>query len=107
MGRFDALCASTVRKLQERYPHIRCVLVIPYRTSGLKYASLSYDEILFPEYKSRNYKSLILERNRYMVDNASYAICYVNHNWGGAAKTFSYTQRKKLQIINLAQSKKA
>ena len=37
-----------------------------------------------------------------MVDNASYAICYVNHGWGGAAKTYERAKKKGLNIINIA-----
>ena len=36
-----------------------------------------------------------------MVDNSGYAICFVTHSWGGAAKTYERANKKKLQIINL------
>ena len=36
-----------------------------------------------------------------MADNSRYLICYVEHNWGGAAKTVEYAKRKGLKIVNL------
>lgn len=38
-----------------------------------------------------------------MMDNSGYAICFVTHSWGGAAKTFERAKRKKLRIINLGE----
>ena len=101
MGGFDWLCARRVRQLKTEHPHIQCLLVIPYRTAELKEFAPYYDEIIYPDYKSTHAKGLILERNRYMIDCAGYAVCYVIHSWGGAAKSFQYAQKQGLAMTNL------
>ena len=61
-----------------------------------------FDSIIYPDgFEKYNFKSAIPARNRYMVDNSGYAICFVTHSWGGAAKTYERAKKKKLQIINL------
>ncbi len=61
-----------------------------------------FDEIIFPDgFEKFFFKAAIIERNRYMVDNAHVAICYIDHNYGGAYKTYEYAVKKNLKIINL------
>lgn len=36
-----------------------------------------------------------------MVDHAAYALCYVTHRWGGAAKTYEKAVKQGLKMINL------
>jgi len=104
MGEFDRLCAGTIDKLRTKYSHIRCVLVIPYLTSNLTRQGQLYDCIEFPEYKSRDYRARIAERNRHMVDKSAYAICYVTHAWGGAAKTLKYAKKRSLRIAYIHEN---
>jgi len=101
MGKFDFLCAGIVRKLKEKHPQIKCILVIPYVTNRIKCEKLYFDEVLYPEYKNRHFKAKIIERNRYMVDVSNFAVCYVAHPWGGAAETFRYAKKQELNIINI------
>ena len=67
-----------------------------------------FDEIINPNTSNSvsytGYKTAIPKRNRYMVDNASTAICYVNHISGGAYKTYQLAEKKKLYIINIKNS---
>lgn len=100
MGAFDSKCAFLVRKLQGRYPHVRSCLVLPYLT--FSYVREDYDETMYPEGLERyHFKAAIFARNRYMVSHSRIAICYVNHSWGGAAKTYAYVKKQGLHIINL------
>ena len=82
-------------------PHIKNYLVIPYLSFNVHDKEL-FDSIIYPDgFEKYNFKSAIPARNRYMVDNSGYAICYVTHSWGGAAKTYERAKKRKLQIINL------
>ena len=98
---FDWLCAKIVYDLKNDYPHIKNYLVIPYLTfkiSERKY----FDMIIYPEgFEKYHLKAAIPARNRYLIDNSAYAICYIAHSWGGAAKTYDRAVRKGLTIINL------
>lgn len=45
-----------------------------------------YDTILYPEgFETHHFKEAIPARNRYRVDHAAYALCFVEHSRGGAA----------------------
>ena len=103
MGGFDWMCARVVSDLKKSYPQIRNYLVIPYLTFNI--AELKYfDDIIYPEgFEKYHFKAAIPARNRYLVDNAAYALCYVTHGWGGAAQTLERAQKKGLTIINLGE----
>lgn len=79
-------------------------MVIPYLSFHIFDEDI-FDSIIYPEgFERYHFKAAIPARNRYMVDNAAFALCYVNHTWGGAAKTFERAKKKGLIIINLAES---
>lgn len=100
-GGFDRMCASCVYRLKQQYPHIINCLVIPYLTFNIFDKDI-FDEIVYPEgFERYHFKAAIPARNKYMVDNATFAICYVNHGWGGAAQTYGKAIKKKLNVINL------
>lgn len=101
-GRFDRAAAVEVYKLKKNYPLIKNILVVPYPDFNVFDKGL-FDEIIYPEnFERYTYKSAIPARNKYMVINSNIAICYVNHGWGNAAKTYGMAKRKGLQIINIA-----
>ena len=84
MGEFDWMCARVV------FDNI----------AEPKY----FDDIIYPEgFEKYHFKAAIPARNRYLVDNAAYALCYVTHGWGGAAQTLKRAQKKGLTIINLGE----
>ena len=107
-GAFDYISAAAVRELKEKCPNISLVLIIPYLTKGInEYREQyykNYDEIVITEIPEKTPKKYcILKANEYMVDNSDYLICFVNHSWGGSAKTLEYAERKKhIIIFNLA-----
>ena len=103
MGSFDWMCTRIVFELKKTYPHIHNYLIIPYLTFTIleeKY----FDSIIYPEgFEKYHFKSAIPARNKYLVDNSAYAICYVTHGWGGAAQTFEKAVKKGLTVINLGE----
>ena len=101
MGGFDWKCAYIVKTLKKEYPQIRSELIIPYLTFNPR-STDDFDEIVYPDgFEKYHFKSAIPARNKYMVDNSQYAICYVSHDWGGAFQTYSRAKKKGLTIINL------
>lgn len=100
-GGFDRLCAGCVFRLKKDFPQIRNLLVIPYLTFNI-FDKEIFDEIIYPEgFEKYHFKSAILARNKYMVNCSNYAICYVNHDWGGAARTYDYAIKRKLNITHI------
>lgn len=106
-GYFDKICAVSVHRLKKRYPHIKSILVIPYRDFSVFNDSL-FDEIVYPfedhTFSYYTYKGNIPKRNRILVDWSSMAICYVYRD-GGAMKTLNYAKKKGLNIIDLLEHK--
>lgn len=108
---FDALAATMVLKLKEDYPHIRLVMVLPCppEQQSLKWndeQKKQYYEILgqadkvrilSPQYTEK----CMLDRNRHMVDNSAYLICYLRQHSGGTFYTVNYAERKGLNIFRL------
>ena len=105
-GYFDKTCAVIVHRLKKKYPHIKNILVIPYRDFKVFNDSL-FDEIVYPfeahTYSYYTYKSGSPKRNRRMVEQSSVAICYV-YRAGGAQKTLNYAKKKNLKIIDLLKA---
>lgn len=101
MGNFDWLSANILYHLKEKYPKINNILVIPYLNFSIRNKKI-FDEIIYPEgFEKYHFKAAIIKRNQYMVEHASYAVCYVEHGWGGAAKTYEYAKKRGLNIINI------
>ena len=108
-GEFDYMSAKAVREMKTIYKNIELILVIPYLTKTInEYKQVYYsdfDSILIadiPQNTPQRYK--ILNCNRYIVNNSDFMICYVDHFWGGAAKTLKYAQsQKNIKIFNLSE----
>lgn len=102
-GYFDEVCAKTVYQLKETYPHIKNILMIPYKNFHI-FDKTIFDEIVYPfdayESASLTYRNAIPERNRVMVMRSRMAISYVYRN-GGASKTLDIARANKLEIIDL------
>ena len=102
-GGFDRLSARCVFELKSKYPFVQNHLVIPYLSFNIFDKSI-FDSIIYPEgFEKYHFKAAIPKRNQYLVQNAAYAICYVTHSWGGAAKTYEYACKMRLKIINLTE----
>lgn len=102
MGQFDWMRARAVAELKKSYPQIRNTLVIPYLTFNIQSKEL-FDDVLYPDgFEKYHFKSAIGKRNQYMIDNADVAVCYVDHDWGGAVQSYQRAVKKGKRIINLA-----
>ena len=99
-GAFDAMAARIVKELKEKYPHIRSVLVIPY--FDREYDRNLYDCSEYPPIERVPKRFAISKRNEWMVDQADVVVAYVDHDWGGAAKTLKYAFKRKKHVVNIS-----
>lgn len=113
MGKFDNLCAAAVRLLKRKYREkgISLILVLPYLQKRINenhaYYKSMFDLVLIPSaLEGVHYKSAIVLRNRWMVEQADYVIAMVEREEGGAYAALRYAKKKKKKIINLAERKK-
>ncbi|MBS7298395.1 MAG: DUF1273 family protein [Eubacteriales bacterium] len=100
MGHFDIFCVWRFNILQSKYPHIKQYLVLPYRNYK-NYDRQLFTKIICPNLDIRNYRLAIPKRNEWMVQNSSYAICYVGDTKGGAAKMYEKAKNNRLKIIDI------
>ena len=98
-GAFDRMAASVLREMKKEYPQIVSVLVLPYPDHRDDFSQ--YDDTLYPPLENVPKRFAIVHRNRWMTDNADVLIAYVEHDWGGAAKTRSYAQKHGTRIVDL------
>ena len=100
-GHFDAYVRSTLKELQQVYPHIRYAVVLAY-LPGKKseYEDLS-DTILPEGIESVPPRFAISWRNNWMLKHSDYVVTYIAHSHGGAYQFVEKAQRQKKEIIPL------
>ena len=107
---FDTLAAQCVLDLRKIYPQIKLIMVLPCKEQSDKWNEkdkAAYSKILYQAdkvtYASEHYTRYCMHiRNRHLVDNSGYCICYLNKNTGGTSYTVSYATKMNLKTINLA-----
>ena len=100
-GTFDQMAAAAVWEQKAQHPNIASVLVLPYLDR--KVISEHYDYTTYPPLESVPKRFAISRRNRWMVDNSDVLVAYVTREWGGAATTLKYAERKKKEIIRYTE----
>ena len=107
---FDMLAESTVLRIKQDYPQVRLEIIVPFRGQAknwTKREQVQYDSILQKADRvvclSELYdRGCMQVRNRYLVNQSSKCICYLEKNTGGTKYTVDYALSKNLQVINLA-----
>ncbi len=101
-GQFDSAVYSCLKQLREEYPYIRICVVLAYFPT----ATSGYDDMadtMYPEIEGHP-KFAIERRNRWMLDQSEYCICYINHTWGGAYKFAQKALRCGKIVMNLGKA---
>ena len=106
---FDTLAAKTILKLKDKYD-IQLIIVIPHSAqdnSFTKEQKEEYNQILDLSddkvcLSNHYYNGCMQKRNRYIVDNSNYCICYLIEEKGGTAYTVTYAKKHNLNMINTA-----
>ncbi|MBQ2774517.1 MAG: DUF1273 family protein [Clostridia bacterium] len=104
---FDTFAAEIVLELKKQYPNIKLILILPCvnQTMGWKEADkekYNYIKNRADEVKilSQSYYSGCMHvRNRFMVDNSAYCICYFRKGRSGTSYTVNYAIKRKVNII--------
>ena len=99
-GGFDSFAYACCKKFKSRRPNISLVFITPYLNVDPILVQ-NYDSVIYPALEEKPKRYAISYRNKFMVEKADLIIAYINHNWGGAYKTYEYAMRKSKRIINL------
>jgi len=106
---FDTMASLAVLKLKSEFPHIRLILVLPCKDQ-IKYwrgaEKEQYSQILSQADKvvytsDSYYKGCMQKRNRHLVDNSRFCVCYMANMKGGTAYTVKYAVKRGLCVVNL------
>ena len=106
---FDTLAAESVLELQNDYPQIKLILVLPCpeQTKGWREEDIrkyncikeKADKVVYTS--DHYYRGCMHVRNRHLVDNSAYCICYLTKDSGGTAYTVNYAKEQGLEVFNI------
>lgn len=101
-GRFDSLVLSVFRELLHEGMKPDFCVVLAYHPTKANVPDIPPEYTFYPEgIESVPKRFAISWRNRWMVNRSDVVICYICHEYGGAAKFVNVAQKKGKQIINL------
>ena len=101
-GNFDRMVLSVLKSLSEDFPTISYSVILAYLPIG---KSAEFDNLptIYPEgIECVPKKYAISYRNDWIVKKADMVICYITHNYGGAAKFVEKACKKGKPVYNIA-----
>lgn len=103
-GAFDLMAQSVLGQALQEYPQIPCHIVLSYIPVE-KNSELYALPTLVPEGIENVPKRFAISfGNNYMVNESDTVVCYITHDWGGAAQFVNKAEKKGKVIINLAEA---
>nr|WP_243108434.1 SLOG family protein [Maliibacterium massiliense] len=108
---FDTLAAQSVLALRQAYPWIKLILMLPCHNQADRWpaeAQRAYRSIMQQAdkvvYTATHYTPGCMQRrNRHLMDNSGWCICFLQRQSCGTFYTVQYGRRRGVQIINLAR----
>ncbi len=107
---FDTLAAEVVISLKRKYKDIKLIMVYPCKDQTrfwkkkdirkYEYIKRKSDKVVYisDEYTRR----CMHERNRHLINNSKYCICFLTRDSGGTAYTVDYAMKMGTEVINIA-----
>ncbi|MBR6533001.1 MAG: hypothetical protein IKT44_01045 [Clostridia bacterium] len=100
-GAFDFMVRDILKELRSKYPQIRYNIVLAYIPAG-KYEYEDYINTIYPDGLEKvPLRFAIIERNKWMINNCDYLICYVKNTFSNASKFKEFAEKKGKIIIEL------
>ena len=107
-GTFDRLSRLVVKKFIKEFNLVFIHIVTAYFPSEAvqRWMDEQDYDLIYPEELVRVPKrAAIVRRNEYMVQNADFIVCYIDHDYGGAYEAVQKAKKYGKKIINLADEK--
>ena len=100
-GQFDRTVYGCLKRLRTEYPFIQVWVVLAY----LPGKGQDGEDTLYPEGMELGPQKFAIDRrNRWMIRNCQYCLCYIDHTWGGAYKYAMLSAKKGLCLRNLGNA---
>ena len=104
-GAFDLMVQSVLGQALQEYPHISCHIVLSYIPAEKNSEQYALPTLVPEGIESVSKRFAISFSNNYMVNECDTVVCYITHDWGGAAQFVNKAEKKGKVIINLAEAK--
>lgn len=101
-GAFDLMVQSVLEQSLHYYPQINCHIVLSYIPVGKDSEQYALPTLVPEGIESVPKRFAISFSNNYMVNKCDAVVCYIEHDWGGAAQFVEKAEKKGKVIINLA-----
>ena len=103
-GHFDGMVLDVLRKLKIKYTYINYNVVLAYMPAEKEgWNPYDFSETMLPEgIEEVHPRYAISWRNKWMLNESEYVICYITRSWGGASKYVEMAAKKNKNIINIA-----
>ncbi len=103
-GGFDGMVYATLCELKGAYPQIKVSRVLAYLPTKADSLGEDAEDTVYPEgLETVPKRFAIAKRNEWLVKQADTVVCYIERQFGGAAKYTEYAGKKGRRIINLAE----
>lgn len=103
-GAFDLMAQSVLKQALQKYPHITCHIVLSYIPVDKDSEQYALPTLVPEGIESVPKRFAISFSNNYMVNESDTVVCYITHDWGGAAQFVEKANKKGKVIINLAEA---
>lgn len=106
-GNFDRMVLSVLKKLSVEFPDLSYSVILAYLPTGKSAERYNDLPTIYPEgIESTPLKYAISYRNNWIVKQADMIICYITHDFGGAAQFVKKAENKGKTVYNLADLQK-
>ena len=103
-GHFDGMVFECLSKFKEKDPSLSLFVVLA-RFPTQQVNDLYQGYTLYPEgLETAPAKFAIDRRNKWMIGQADYCLCCIDHTWGGAYKFAMQAKRRGVIVINLGNA---
>ena len=103
-GAFDLMAQSVLGQATLKFSHITCHIVLSYIPVDKNDEQYALPTLVPEGIESVPKRFAISFSNNYMVDESDTVVCYITHDWGGAAQFVNKAEKKGKVIINLAEA---
>ena len=101
-GAFDLMVQSVLGQAARKYPQITCHIVLSYIPVDKNSEQCALPTLVPEGVECVPKRFAISFCNNYMVNECDTVVCYITHDWGGAAQFVEKAMKKGKVIFNLA-----
>lgn len=102
-GAFDIMAQNVLKQAAECYPRITAHIVLAYVPVGSNAERYALPTLVPEGIEGVPKRFAISFRNDYMVNESDTVVCYIAHNWGGAAQFVEKAEKRGKTVINIAE----